>query len=372
MHRALRRVTVRYCQYSAVTLSRLTRQLTTLVLATTALSAFAIALSSCSESGDDYQAKQSVDVYSGRHYNTDRKFYDRFSEETGIRVNLLESSGDALLARVKGEADASPADLLIAADAGRLTNAVQLFDPPLLQPYNSALIDREVPPYLRHPERLWTSFSRRIRAIIVNPEKLNPATVGTYQDLANPAFKGLLCLRNRKSVYNQSLVAWQLERLGSESTAAWVAGMVGNLAQPVFANDVQTVRAAANGSCGVAVVNHYYLARMLAGEMGSRDQELAEQVVLVWPDPAQENVTGGGITRAADNPEGATRLLEFLVSTDYLGGFHAGTHEYPLKGRGDDPILQAWGPFRGAGVAMSALGERNKEATQLMKREGWK
>ena len=309
-----------------------------------------------------------IGVYSGRHYNTDKALYKRFTEATGIQVKLLEAKDDALIERLNTEGENSPADVLILADVARLDRAA---DMNLFQTVDSNALNQAVPSDLRDSSGRWFGLTRRLRAPMFNADLVSAEQVSSYEALANPSLKGKLCLRNRRSVYNQSLVAFMLDEQVQAASEDWIRGMVNNLAEPVFSSDTPMIRAVAQGQCGVALANSYYLGRMQAGDKGEADQTLAGRVTVRWPDPVHVNITGCGVTRASRNPEEAQRLLEFLSSDQAQGGYAAANHEYPLKGIGKDPVLQAWGPFNQAKVSAERLGELNAQALELMAANGW-
>ena len=187
---------------------------------------------------------QEIGVYSGRHYNTDKALYKQFTQKTGIKVKLLEAKDDALIERIKREGANSPADVLVLADAARLDKAA---DAGLFRPSLSASLNRDVPANLRESKGLWFGLTRRVRVVVVNPKAVNPSSIRSYADLAKPALKGQLCLRNRKSVYNQSLVADQMILRGDKAASAWGKGMTANVTQPYFSSDTPLIRAVANG-----------------------------------------------------------------------------------------------------------------------------
>lgn len=309
-----------------------------------------------------------IGVYSGRHYNTDKVLYQEFTRRTGIKVKLLEAKDDALIERLRSEGNKSPADVLVLVDAARLDRAA---DMGLFQPARSAALTRDVPAGLRDTKNRWFGLTRRVRVVIVNPSRVNPSTIRTYADLANPALKGKLCLRDSKSVYNQSLVADQLILRGQMPTTAWVKGMVANLGQPLFTSDTPLARAVAKGDCGVGVVNTYYVARMLSGEGGAADKELAAKLKVIFPRPAHVNITGAGVTKASNNREAATRLIEFLASPAGGRGYAEANNEYPLKGYGDNPTLKRFGNFTAAQVSTEQIGSKSRQAVQLMQANGW-
>lgn len=315
------------------------------------------------------QAGTTIGVYSGRHYNTDKELYRQFTARTGIKVNVLEAKDDALLERLKSEGKNSLADVLVLVDAARLDAAT---DQGLFRPVRSAALQRDVPANLRDSQGRWYGLTRRVRAVVVNPKLVNPATIRTYADLAKPALKGKLCLRERKSPYNQSLVASQMILRGDAATRTWIRGMVANVSQPFFTSDTPLARAVARGECGVGVVNTYYIARMLSGEGGAQDKQLAERLRVVYLNPSHVNITGAGVTRHAKNPQAATRLIEFLASPTGGRGYAEANNEYPLKGFGDNPILKRFGSFRADGVSVEQIGSRSRAATRMMESNGWK
>ena len=316
------------------------------------------------------QEKITLGVYSARHYNTDKELYREFERQNpGISVKVLEAKDKVLLKRLQSEGDKSPADVLILVDAARLVKASTLG---LFRPTSSATLKTLVPANLRNPQGKWYALTRRARVPIVNPDIVDPATIKSYADLANPALKGKLCLRNRKSPYNQSLVADQIILRGEAETAKWIRGMANNVSQEFFPKDTPQVQAVGKGKCGVAVVNTYYVGRMLAGRKGADNKALAEKVKVVFPNPTHVNVSGAGVTASSDNPEAALKLIEFLASPNAGKDYAAANLEYPVKGFGDNPILRSWGTFKADGASVDQLGAKNKQAQQLMKDNGWK
>ncbi|GCE65259.1 iron ABC transporter substrate-binding protein [cyanobiont of Ornithocercus magnificus] len=310
-----------------------------------------------------------VRVYSGRHYNTDRAVYKQFSEQTGIRVRLMETSGISLIERIKREGANTKADVIILVDAARINNAANAG---LFQPIASSRLDRDVPARYRDPGRQWYGLTRRVRVIIANPGVVNLSRIKSYSDLSDLSLKDKLCLRNRKNVYNQSLVADQLVLRGEAATKTWLKGMTSNVSQTYFPGDVALVRAVAQGKCGVSIVNHYYVARMRAGVSGQRDQMLADKVRVITPSPAHVNISAAAISKYAQNRSGAIKLIEFLASLRGSSSMANPTYEYPLKGFGQSPQLKNLGTFTPGSVTISQLGSNNAKAVELMTRAGWK
>jgi iron(III) transport system substrate-binding protein len=310
---------------------------------------------------------QEVNVYSGRHYNTDKQLYSEFTRRTGIKVNLLEGKDDELIQRLKSEGNNSKADLLVLVDAARIYRAQEAN---LFRSIRSAELNKDVPANLRDPKGQWFALTRRARPVMVNPAIVKPGLIRSYADLSRPELKGKLCLRNRASVYNQSLTADELVRRGKPATQQWLQGMLANTKRPFFTSDTPMLRAVGQGQCGAAVANQYYLARMLQ-DKNSTERNTASKLKVVWPNPTHINISAGGVTLSSRNPEGAQRLLEFLVSPQSGAGYAAANNEYPLKGWGNNPTLKAFGTFKASPVSMEQLGRRNREAVQLMTQAGW-
>ena len=309
-----------------------------------------------------------IGVYSGRHYNTDKALYQAFTRATGIQVKLLEAKDDTLIERLRSEGKNTQADVLVLVDAARLSKAAELG---LFQRSPSATLLRDVPLNLRDPQGRWYGLTRRVRAVIVNPKLVPPGSIRTYADLANPALKGKLCLRDRRSVYNQSLVADQLILRGEKATTTWLQGMRANVSQAYFSSDTPLIRAVGRGDCGVGLANTYYVARMLSGGSGAADRRLAQGVRLLFPTPAHVNISGAGVTRYASDPEAALKLIEFLASPSGGRGYAEANDEYPLRGYGNNSVLKTFGNFQADRVPAAQLGARNRDAVRLMETNGW-
>jgi len=312
--------------------------------------------------------EKEVKVYSGRHYNTDRSVYKKFAEETGIKVRLIEAAGISLIERLKREGKNSQADLILLVDAARITNAAKLG---LLQKIDSAPLENDVPIGLKDPDKEWYALTRRVRVMVANPKVVDVSKINDYTDLSDPSLKGKICLRNRKSPYNQSLVANQIINKGEEATKNWLNGMISNVSQPFFPGDISIVRAVSKRKCGVGIVNHYYVARMLAGVNGRRDTLYAKKTKVITPNPAHVNISAGGVAKYATNKSEAIKLLEYLASPKGSKGLAAPTFEHPLKGVNQNPIVKDFGGFSPDKVTVEELGMNNSLAIKLMKEAGW-
>ena len=312
--------------------------------------------------------EKEVKVFSGRHYNTDRSVYKKFAEETGIKVRLIEAAGISLIERLKREGKNSQADLILLVDAARITNAAKLG---LLQRIDSNNLENDVPDGLKDPDKEWYALTRRVRVMVANPKVVDVSKINDYTDLADPSLKGKVCLRNRKSPYNQSLVANQIINKGEVATKDWLNGMISNVSKPFFPGDISIVRAVSKRKCGVGIVNHYYVARMLAGVNGRRDALYAKKTTVLTPNPAHVNISAGGVAKNATNKTEAIKLLEYLASPSGSKGLAAPTFEHPLKEVNQNPIVKDFGAFTPDKVTVEDLGVNNSLAIKLMKDAGW-
>lgn len=315
---------------------------------------------------------EGINLYSSRHYDTDTELYDRFTDETGIEVNLIEGDADELVERLKAEGANSPADLLITVDAGRLHRAVEAG---LLAPVTSEELEERVPDSLQHPDDLWFGLSKRIRGIVYAKDRVDPAEITRYEDLAGPGWEGRVCIRSSSNIYNQSLLASMIESEGAKAAEDWANGIVANMARPPQGGDTDQIRAVAAGECDVAIVNHYYLARLIEGDQ--TDREVAEQVGILFPNQdgrgAHANISGAGVLKTAPNPEHAARFLEYLTTPGAQRYFAEGNHEYPVAPDVEpDPVLQGWGDFVTDDVNAASFGKHNAEAVKIMDRAGWR
>jgi len=290
-----------------------------------------------------------------------------YTAETGIAIETRVDGADALIERLAAEGATTPADLLITVDAGNLWQAAERN---LLAPVSSPLLEANVPANLRDAQGRWFGLSERARTIMFAEGRVDPATLSTYEALAEPQWKGKLCLRSSAKVYNQSLVATMIERLGTDATREVLKGWVANLAAPPFADDTLLLRAIAAGQCEVGLTNTYYLGRLKA-------EDAAFGVRPFWPNQdsagVHVNISGAGVVAASDRPGQAQALLEWLASDTVQAKFAALNYEYPVKpGMTLDPIVAAWGEFRADPVGIDVTGRRQAEAVMLMNEAGWR
>lgn len=310
-----------------------------------------------------------VNIYSSRHYNQDDQLYKAFTDKTGIKVNVIEGKDAELIERIQSEGANSPADVLITVDAGRLWQAESKG---VFQPIQSAVLNADLPDDLRDPGGRWFGFARRARVIIYNKDKVKPSQLSTYQALANPEWKGRLCMRSSDNIYNQSLVAATIATQGEAATEKWVKGLTANFARPPQGPDTAQIKAVAEGVCDVSVVNHYYVARMLDSKDAS-DRAVAAKVGVFFPRPTHVNVSGAGVVAKAPHKANAIAFLEFLASPEGQRYFTQGTYEYPAKANtAEDAVVRNFGTFEAAPINVKVYGANNAEAVKIMDRAGWR
>ncbi|HEY9829667.1 MAG TPA: Fe(3+) ABC transporter substrate-binding protein [Stenomitos sp.] len=314
-----------------------------------------------------------INLYSSRHYDTDNALYQNFTKQTGIKVNLIEGKADELIERIKSEGANSPADVLITVDAGGFWRAQK---EGALQPISSAKLESAVPENLRSPEGYWFGLAKRARVIVYNKDKVKPDQLSTYDALAQPEWKGRVCVRSSDNIYNQSLVASNIESKGVEKTEEWAKGLVRNFARPPEGNDTAQIKAVAAGQCDVAIVNHYYVGR-LKDSKDAQEQKTASQVGVFFPNQNEGgthiNISGAGVAAKAPHKENAIKFVEYLATPEAQEIFANGSYEYPVvSGLKPNPAVASFGDFKESNLKVVAYGEKNPEAVKVMDRAGWK
>ena len=312
---------------------------------------------------------EEVNVYSARHYDTDLALYDRFTEQSGIEVNLIEGNSDGLIERIRNEGEFSPADLLVTVDAGRLWRAQEQG---VFQPIESPLLNERVPAHLRDPQGHWFGLSKRARVIVYNKAAGLPQGVSRYEDLAHEQLRDKVCMRSSGNIYNLSLLASLIEHSGEEAAEAWAKGVVANFHRRPQGNDTAQLRAVASGECGVSVANSYYIGRLLASN--EEDRAVADKLGVLFPNQqgrgAHVNISGAGVARHAPNQGNAVRFLEYLTSDFAQRLFAEGNNEYPVVGAATGPIAEL-GDFKEDAVGATVLGANQSLAVQVFDRAGW-
>jgi iron(III) transport system substrate-binding protein len=321
------------------------------------------------------QAQDKVlNIYSSRHYETDEALYANFTKQTGIKINRIEGGEDALIERIRNEGDKSPADVLITVDAGRLWRAEQLG---LFQPVQSNILETRIPSAYRHPEGLWFGFSARARIIAYSKERVKPAEIASYEDLANPKWKGKLCSRSAGHVYNLSLISSLVHHLGEAKTEAWSRAVASNLARAPRGGDTDQLKSVAAGECDIAISNSYYYVRLLRSQKPG-ERALVEKIGVIMPNQqgrgTHVNVSGAGKLKHAPHSEAATRFLEYLASDDAQKYFATGNNEWPVvpSVRTDSSALAALGEFKSDALNIAIIGRNQPIAQKIADRSGFK
>ncbi len=322
-----------------------------------------------------------LNIYSARHYPTDEVMYSDFTKATGIKINRVDADDAGILARLKAEGSASPADVILLVDAARLWRAEV---DGLFLPIKSAKLEAAIPANLRakpadNGGTAWFGLSTRARVIVYDKIKFNKTDLDSYEKLADPKLKGSLCIRSGSHPYNLSLFGAMTEHLGPQKTEAWLKGLVDNMARSPKGGDTDQIKGVASGECGVALTNTYYLARMMRSTSPA-DRAVTEKIGVVFPNQSSwgthVNVAGGAVARHAKNADNAIQFLEYLASPSAQNHFANGNNEWPVaKGVSfDNPALKAMtgGSFKSELIPISAVGMNQIKVQQMLDRVGFK
>jgi iron(III) transport system substrate-binding protein len=328
----------------------------------------ALAAVACSPTPDG----DTVTVYSARHYDSDNFVYERFTEETGIAVNVIEAGGDLLIERIRSDGDRSPADVVITVDAARLHRAEEAG---LFAQVDYSGIADGVSERFVDPEGYWVGFALRTRVIAYDRETVDPSEITSYLDLADPRWQGRICIRSSDNAYNQSLLAAIVAHHGEQAAEAWARSVVANLARPPQGGDTDQLRAIGAGECDVAVVNHYYYLR-LANSDDEANNQLANGIGLVFPEGdngTHVNISGAGIAANAPNRENAEAFIRFLFSETGQRAYAELTNEFPAvtDAEFDNESVRELMDYQPDTLNMSELGENAETARRIFDRVGW-
>ena len=328
-----------------------------------------------------FSQDQVLNLYSARHYPSDEALYSNFTKATGIRIQRVDADDAGILARLKTEGQASPADVILLVDAARLWRAEV---DGLFQPIQSKVLTGAIPPQLRaKPDdkgaTAWFGLSTRARIVVYDKQRVKASEVDTYEKLADPVNKGRICIRSGSHPYNLSLFGAMVEHLGPVKTEAWLKGLNDNLARSPKGGDTDQIKGVASGECAVAVTNSYYLARLMRSN-NPDDRAMVDKLGVVFPNQACEgthvNVAGGAVARYAKNQANAVRFLEYLISPEAQNHFANGNNEWPVaKGvQFDNPALKAMtgGSFKSELIPISAVGMNQIKVQQMLDRVGFR
>ena len=298
--------------------------------------------------------------------------FKKFTDQTGIEINVVKGSADQLIQRLINEGENSPADILLTVDAGRLHRAKEAG---LLQPIRSRTLYRNIPAALRDPDNQWFALTVRARVIVYSKDRVNPNDLSTYEDLAGSQWKGRIAVRSSSNIYNQSLMASLIEANGKRKALSWAKSVRKNMARAPRGSDRDQARAVAAGIADVAIMNTYYIGK-LATSKDPKDHEVVKKVAIFFPNQKGRgthiNVSGAGVTKSAKNKENAVKFIEYLSSAEAQEVFGSVNFEYPVKiENNESELLNSWGPFNFDKINLSILGKRNSEAVKLFDKAGW-
>ena len=320
------------------------------------------------------QDNKVLNLYSSRHYQTDEALYANFTRQTGIKVNRIEAGDDALIERVRNEGERSPADVLVTVDAGRLWQAEQLG---FFQPVKSATLDARIPANYREPNGQWFGFSLRARVIAYNKSKVKAAELPNYESLAEPKWKGRVCMRSSTNIYNLSLMGAMIDHLGEAKAEQWARGVKTNLARDPKGGDTDQLKSVAAGECDVTISNQYYYARLLRS-LKADEREVGEKIGMVFPNQSSwgthVNISGAGVMRNAPNREAAVKFLEYLASDEAQRYFAEGNNEWPVVAsvKTDNSVLRMLGEFKQDALNVAVLGRNQPGSQRIYDRVAWK
>ena len=320
-----------------------------------------------------FSATGEVNIYSHRHYDTDKQLYKMFEQNTGIKVNIVKAKANELMKRLEKEGKNSPADILITSDAARLYIAQQKG---LLQTVNSKVLNELVPTNLRQKDGYWYALTKRARVIVYNKDKVDLSTLSTYDALTKPELKGKVLIRKASNIYNQSLLSSMIANDGEKSAKAWAKAMVNNFARTPKGSDRDQMKAVAANVGDVAVVNTYYVGKLLNSKKTS-EVEVGKKMGVFFPNQntngTHVNISGAGVTKYSKNKENAVKLLEFLVSPKAQSMFAEANYEYPVnKNVEPSKLLKSWGTFKEDTLALEELGANNAKAVKIFNEVKWK
>ncbi len=326
--------------------------------------------------------EQVVNLYSARHYPTDEALYSGFTKATGIKIQRVDSDDAGIMARLKAEGSASPADVILLVDAARLYRGEA---DGLFLPVRSKVLEDAIPANLRATPTAdggipWFGLSTRARVIVYNKAKVNKDDVDTYEELGDPKNKGKLCIRSGSHPYNLSLFGAVTEHMGEQKAEAWLKGVVANLARAPKGGDTDQIKAVAAGECDIAVSNSYYLARLMRSAK-PEDKAVVDKVAVVFPNQqswgTHLNIAGGAVARHTKNQANAIKFLEYLANPEAQNYFANGNNEWPAaKGvELDNRALKAMTdgkPFKSETIPIGAVGANTTKVQQMLDRVGFR
>ena len=316
-----------------------------------------------------------INIYSQRHYQVDKKQYENFEKKTGIKINVIKAGADELLERLYNEGENSPADLFVTVDAGKLQKGVEKG---LFQKIINKKIESNIISDLKDANSYWVPVTYRARLIVYSNERVLSSELSTYEDLANPKWKGKILVRSSSNAYNQALMASMYANIGEEATKKWSKGIVNNLARDPKGNDRDQVKAIASGQGDLAIVNSYYIGMLLSSEKES-EVLAGKSISVFFPNQAKEdrgthvNISGFALTKNAPNRENAIKLLEYLTDVEAQNTYVNNSFEYPINPKvKPSKIVSSWGEFKFDKLDLNLLGSLRADAIKIFDYTGWK
>ena len=314
-----------------------------------------------------------VNVYTHRHYEADKEIFKYFEDKYNVKVNVVKASADELITRLQREGTSSPADILITVDAGRMWRAKEMG---LIKPMVSQEVMENIPEDFRDFNHAWVGLTKRARIVVYAKDRVDPSQIKTYADLADPKWKGKLLVRSSSNIYNQSLVASLIAHDGEAKTKEWAQGVVANFARPPKGNDRDQVKAIAQGLGDIAIVNTYYIAKMMNSD-NPEEREAVSKVGIIFPKNSAGkthiNISGAAVCQYSPNLGNASRLLNFLTTAGMQQRFANGNYEYPVNPIVEpSKVLKDWGDWEEDNIPLESLGEYNQQAVKIFDQVGWK
>ncbi len=326
-----------------------------------------------SEKKEVNKQEQEVNVYTHRHYASDQELFAQFEKKSGIKVNVINANADELIQKMTLEGEQSPADVLITVDAGRLVRAK---DKGLLQSAKSEFLEKNIPSHLKDSDNHWFSLTKRARVIVYNPDKIKAADLSTYEELTDKKWYKKILIRSSSNIYNQSLLASIIANSDEAVAKNWAEGIVANMARSPKGNDRDQIKALVAGEGDLAIVNTYYIGKLLNSK-NPEEVRSGKAIKVFFPNQQDRgthiNVSGAGVAKYAPNKKNAIKFIEFLASKDAQKVFAETNYEYPVN---EDvlpaELLRSWGFFKEDKLSLSKLGENNKKAVLIFDSAGWK
>lgn len=309
---------------------------------------------------------QEVNIYSYRQPFLIEPLLDAFTDKTGIETNVVFADA-GLAQRIAAEGANSPADILFTVDIGRLTEAVNL---EVSQPVESETLAESIPEQYRDPDGHWFGLTMRARVVYASKERVEQDSI-TYEELAEPEWKGRVCLRSGQHPYNVALIASMIANHGEAKTEEWLKGLKENLAQRPAGSDREQVKSIYAGVCDVAIANTYYMAAMMNNERQPEQKAWAASVRILFPNTDERgthvNVSGMVLAKHAPNRDDAVKLMEFLASEEGQSLYAEINNEYPVNLEVEaGELARSWGEFEADPVPLATVGELRKTASELI------